>query len=351
MLADRPDYVVGVDTHVDSHTAAVVAAATGVVGGRITVTADRAGYGRLVRFAGRCARGRRVWAVEGTGSYGAGLAAFLADRGERVVEVDRPKRPARRDGAKSDELDAIRAAQETLSREHHAVPRRRGEREALRVLLATRESAVRSKTKAIELLKSLLISAPDSLREELRHGTTTQQLARCSRLRTNPSHSVERACTTIALRSTARRVLALQQEAAEMEREIAAIVGEASPQLLAEFGVGSITAAHILTAYSHRGRFRSEAAFASLAGTAPIPASSGQTERHRLNRGGDRQLNRALHTIVLVRMRDHPQTRAYIARRTTEGLSTREIHRCLKRYTARHIYRLLQADQITTTRP
>ena len=241
-------------------------------------------------------------------------------------------------------FDAIRAAQEALSRRHHTVPRRRGEREAIRVLLATRESAVHSKTKAIALLKSLLISAPQSLRQELRHLTTTQQLSRCAKLRTHRAQSIEHRATIIALRSSARRVLALRQEAADLEKEIATIVGQSAPQLLSQPGVGTITAAQILNAYSHHGRFRSEAAFAALAGTAPIPASSGQTIRHRLNRSGDRQLNRALHTIVLCRMRDDPQTRAYTSRRTSEGLSSREIHRCLKRYTARRIYRLLQTS-------
>lgn len=342
MLADQADYVIGVDTHRDSHSAAVVTAATGVVEGQAKFPADGPGYRRLLRFAQKHAPQRRVWAIEGTGSFGAGLATFLADQEEQVIEVDRPKRPARRDGAKSDELDAIRAAREALSRKHHAVPRQRGEREAVRVLLATRESAVRSKTKAIALLKSLLLSAPQSLRQELRNATTTQQLARCAKLRTNPSQSTEQRCTIIAMRSTARRVLALQQEAADLEKEIATIVGQTTPQLLTQPGVGTITAAQILIAYSHPGRFHSEAAFAALAGTAPLPASSGQTVRHRLNRGGDRQLNRALHTIVLCRMRDDPQTRAYTTRRTAEGRSTREIHRCLKRYTARHIYRLLQ---------
>jgi transposase len=341
MLADQADHVLGIDTHRDSHSAAILAADTAVVQGQTTVAANERGYRRLLRFARENAPGRRAWAIEGTGSYGAGLAVFLQGEGELVLEVDRPRRPARRDRAKSDELDAIRAAREALTREHLARPRQRGEREALRVLLTTRDSAVRSKRAAITLMKGLLVSAAPSLREGLRALATREQLARCARLRINPTQSSEQRATTIAIRASARRTLALQDEALELEREIELIVSRIAPVLLGEMGVGPIVAAQILCAYSHPGRIRSEAAFAALGGVAPLPASSGQTVRHRLNRSGDRQLNRALHTIVLCRMRDDPQTRAYTARRQAEGRSTREIKRCLKRYTARHLYRLL----------
>jgi transposase len=343
MLADQADHVLGVDTHRDSHSTAILAADTAVVQGQITVAANERGYRRLLRWALENAPGRRAWAVEGTGSYGAGLTVFLHREGELVLEVDRPRRPVRRDRAKSDELDAIRAAREALTREHLAQPRQRGEREALRVLLATRHSAVRSKRAAITLMKGLLVSAAPSLREGLRALSTREQLARCARLRVNPAQSSEQRATIIAIRASARRALALAEEALELEREIEPIVARLAPALLAEMGVGAIVAAQILCAYSHPGRIRSEAAFAALGGVAPLPASSGQTVRHRLSRSGDRQLNRALHTIVLCRMRDDPQTRAYTTRRQAEGRSTREIKRCLKRYTARHLYRLLNA--------
>ncbi len=343
MLADQADYVLGIDTHRDSHSAAILAVETAVVQGQIIVAANERGYRRLLRFACENAPSRRAWAVEGTGSYGAGLTVFLQREGELVLEVDRPRRPAVRDRAKSDQLDAIRAAREALTREHLARPRQRGEREALRVLLATRDSAVRSKRAAITLMKGLLVSASPTLREGLRALPTRDQLARCARLRISPTQDAEQRATTIAIRASARRALALQDEALELEAEIKPIVTDLAPWLLAEMGVAAIVAAQILCAYSHHGRIRSEAAFASLAGVAPIPASSGQTVRHRLNRSGDRQLNRALHTIVLCRMRDDPRTRAYTARRQAEGRSTREIKRCLKRYTARHLYRLLQA--------
>lgn len=343
MLADDIDFVVGVDTHRDSHTATVINPA-GASRGDVTVPADAAGYRRLLAFAERTAPGRRCWAIEGTGSFGAGLTAFLLDVGERVVEIDRPKRPARRNGAKSDQLDAIRAAREALSREHLAEPRQRGRREALRVLLTTRQGAMTARTQAITHLKALLVSAPDQLRDDLRRHTTDRLLARCARLRLGAGQDAEHRATLLALRATARRALALEAEAGELEHELAALVAELAPELLAEPGVGPITAAQLLVTFSHHGRLRSEAAFAALGGVAPIPASSGQIVRFRLNRGGDRQLNRALHTIVISRLRHDPHTQAYAARRTTEGKSPRDIKRCLKRYAARRLFRLLLAN-------
>lgn len=341
MLADQVDYVIGVDTHRDSHSAAVCSSG-GAVTAEATVAADALGYNRLLRFACEQAPGRRVWAIEGTGSFGAGLTSVLLERGEWVVEIDRPVRPARRNGAKSDALDAARAAREALSRKHLAQPRRRGQREALRVLLTTREGAVTARTKAIAQLKALIVNAPDKLRQQLRTLSREQQLSRCARLRTNPAHSAELHATTIALRSTARRALTLQAEAAELEAQLQPLVRELAPALLAEPGVGVITAAQLLSSWSHRGRFRSEAAFASLAGAAPIPASSGQLIRHRLNRGGDRRLNRALHTIVLSRLAHHPETKRYATRRAADGKTPREIKRCLKRHLARRLYRILE---------
>jgi transposase len=343
MLADRAEHVIGVDTHRDSHTVAVCTP-TGAVVAETTVSADAAGYRRLLRFVCERAAGQRMWAIEGTGSFGAGLTGFLLARDEWVVEVDRPARPARRDGAKSDRLDALRAAREALTRQHLAQPRRRGDREALRVLLASREGAILARTQAVGQLKALIINAPDQLRRQLRQLTTHGQMRRCSRLRTSPAHSTEHRATIIALRSIARRAIALTAEAAELESELHELVLTLAPVLLAEPGVGPITAAQLLASWSHPGRFRSEAAFASLAGAAPIPASSGQLVRHRLNRGGDRQLNRALHTIALSRLGHHPETKRYAARRSAEGKTAREIRRCLKRHLARRLYRILEAS-------
>lgn len=283
-------------------------------------------------------------AIKSSGSFGAGLTVFLLEHDERVVESDRPARPARRNAAKSDELDAIRAAREALTREHLAQPRCRGDREAVRVLLITRRGAIRGRTRATNHLKALVITSHEQLRHQLRATPTDELVARCARLRTAPSHSVEHRATVIALRRCAQRVLMLEGEANDLESELEQIVRRVVPQLLAETGVGPISAAQLYVSWSHPGRLRSDAAFAMLGGAAPIPASSGQTVRYRLTRGGDRQLNCALHTIVLSRLMHDPATRAYAARRAAQGKTPREIKRCLKRYVARHLFRLLEAQ-------
>jgi transposase len=351
MLADQVDHVIGVDTHRDWHVAAIVAAPSGVLELDTTIVANPVGYTRLLRFARQHARGRRVWAIESSGSFGAGLATFLLEHGEWVAEVERPARPARRNGAKSDALDALRAAREALSREHLAQPRCRGDREAVRVLLVTRRGAMRARTRAINQLKALVVTAREQLRHQLRGLDSDTLVTRCARLRTAPSHSVEHRATVIALRHTARRALALEAEANELETELEAILTRVVPGLLAETGIGPISAAQLYCSWSHRGRLRTEAAFAMLGGSAPIPASSGQTVRYRLNRGGDRQLNCALHTIVLSRLKHDPATRAYAARRLAEGKTPREIKRCLKRYLARRLFRLLEASGPHPTAP
>jgi transposase len=342
MLADRVDAVIGVDTHKHTHTAAVVTPTGGLIA-NVTRPTDGQGIADILAFAHDRAPGRRVWAIEGTGSYGAGLTSALLERGEWVVEIDRPRRAARR-GGKSDELDALRAAREALSRDHLAQPRRRGEREALRVLLCTREAAVRTRTRSVDALHALVLCAPAGIRRQLRGLRTSALLRRCARLRLGADRSSEERATIMALRSTARRAFACEAEAAELESDLRVLVEATQPGLLAEPGVGPITAARILNAWSHPGRMRSEAAFAMLAGVAPIEASSGQTVRHRLNRAGDRQLNRALHTVILSRLRYDAETRDYAARRTTEGLTEPEVRRCLKRHVARRIFRRLEAS-------
>lgn len=340
MLADQVDAVIGVDTHKHTHTAAVVTPIGGLLD-HVTVPTDVFGAKRVLAFARERVPGRRVWAIEGSGSYGSGLTTYLLEQGEWVAEIDRPRRPARRNGAKSDELDAVRAAREALSRGHLAQPRRRGDREAIRVLLCTREGAVLGRTRAIAQLHSLVVNAPTGIRDQLRTLGTDRLLGRCARLRTGASQSTEQQATITALRSTARRALALEAEAADLESALGLIVGRLAPDLLAEPGVGTMSAARILNAWSHQGRIRSEAAFAMLAGVSPIPASSGETVRHRLNRSGDRQLNRALHTIVLSRLQHDAETRAYAARRRAEGRTDREIKR-FKRFVARSLFRLLE---------
>jgi transposase len=342
-LAEMASHVVGVDTHKDTHTAAVVAAMSGGIEATETVPATRDGYESLLdladRFSGPC---ERAWAIEGTGSYGAGLAEFLARRGELVIEVDRPIRPARRDGAKSDTLDAVRAAREALGRTKWAHPRARGEREAMRVLVATREGAVRDRTRATNQLKAMIVSAPDELRDRLRTESGKELVARCRRLRDVPARDADYRATVAALRRLAQRIDHLDIEIKAHDRDLTALTDQHCPQLVAELGIGPIVAAQTYIAWSHPGRCRNEAAFASLAGVAPIEASSGKITRHRLNRAGDRQLNRALHTIVLTRARSDETTKAYIKQRVADGKTEREARRCLKRYLARHLYRLLE---------
>lgn len=219
MLADTVDAVIGVDTHRDTHTAQIIAAKTGALGPDVTYGADGLGYRRMLAFADKHAcEGERLWAIESTGSFGAGLTTYLRERGERVAEIDRPKRPARRNGAKSDRLDALRAAREALERPHLAEPRMRGQREAIRVALRTREGAVRARTVAICHLKALIVTAPEGLRGNLRR--ERDLLGRCSRLRTGPAQSLEHRATVCALRCTARRALALEAEASELESEL-----------------------------------------------------------------------------------------------------------------------------------
>jgi len=205
---------------------------------------------------------------------------------------------------------------------------------------------VLSRTRAVTSPRALAADAPEGIRNQLRHLDTDDLLARCARLRTGPSQSTEHRATTAALRSTARRALACEAEAADPGSALELLVRQEGVVLLAEPGVGPITAAAILNAWSHAGRIRSEAAFAMLAGVAPIPASSGQTVRHRLNRAGDRQPDRALHTIVLSRLMHHAETRAHAKRREAEGKTRREIKRCPRRHLARRIYRLLEHAEI-----
>lgn len=341
-LSEIVEVVIGVDTHVDTHTAAVVDARTGAVLDGLTVPTTPRGYQDLVDLADAHSP-LRVWAVEGTGGHGAGLARHLAQGEELVVELDRPERAQRRHGAKSDPLDAVRAAREALARTTLGTPRAGGDRQALSVLLAARRSAVEAATVAQRQLFSLVIAAPEQLRSKLRGRTLPEMVKIAARLRVQAGWDTESATTATTLRVLARRVQALTAEAAELEKQILAIVRTWRPDLLEEVGVGPIVAATVLCAWSHHGRVHSEAAFAMLAGVAPIPANSGQvTTRYRLNRYGDRQLNRALHVVVLSRQRFHAPTKAYTDRRTAHGKTPREIRRCLKRYIARDLYRLLE---------
>jgi transposase len=347
MLADQVDYVVGVDPHRDVHALAVVEVRTGAVVLEAAIDASTAGYRRALDLADEYAPGRRAFAVEGSGSFGSGLSRFLTARGEAVFEVGRLRRE-RRSGGKTDALDAIRAARVVLAQEWPAKPRAGGEREALRALMAARDGAVNARRAALCQLRDLIVTAPEPLRGELRPLTRGRLLKRLAAVHPSRHRHVELRGTLYALRSVARRIEHLTAEERELETEISALTRKLAPHLLDEPGVGTLAAAQLLLSWSHPGRVRSEAAFARLAGCAPIPASSGQTIRYRLDRSGDRQLNRALHMILITRRRWHQPTIDYIARRRADGKSSREANRCLKRYLARNLYRLLEHPPIAT---
>ena len=341
MVAELVDYVVGVDPHRDRHALAIVEVRTGGVVFEASVAANSSGYARALELANEHAPRRRAFAIEGSGSFGAGLSRFLSGEGERVLEVGRLRRE-RRSGGKSDALDAIRAARSVLAQTRAAEPRAGGEREALRALMAAREGAVNARRAALCQLRGLLITTPEPLRSELRPLTRAQLLRRLGAARPDRRRDLELRGTLQALRALARRVRQLTAEERELAGEIEALTRTLAPQLLDQPGVGPLAAAQLVISWSHPGRIRNEAASARLAGCAPIPASSGLTIRHRLDRSGDRRLNRALHMILVTRRRAHPPTIAYIQRRTHDGKTSREAIRCLKRYLARNLYRLLE---------
>jgi transposase len=341
MLADQLDYIVGVDPHRDTHALAIVHVVSGAVVVEATVFADSDGYAEALRLVEEHAPGRRAFAIEGTGSYGFGLTRFLRGRGERALEVGRLRRE-RRSGGKTDALDAVRAARGALANERPSTPRAGGERQALQALVAAREGAVNAKRAGLCQLRDLLVTTPEPLRSQLRPLTRARLLQRLAATRPHGRQDPELRGSLLALRSIARRVLQVSAEERELAREIETITRRLAPQLLDQPGVGPHAAAQLVLSWSHQGRITSEAAFARLAGTAPIPASSGQTIRYRLDRSGDRKLNRALHQILVTRKRTHPATIAYIERRLQEGKTRREANRCLKRYLARSLYRLLE---------
>ena len=337
-LAEDYDYVIGGDPDRDTIDLAVLDTATGGLRAHLEAPADGAGYARMLDWARDHAPGRRVWALEGTGSFAAGLAGELALAGEDVVEVGALKRAR---GAKNDRLDAVRAARTAMAREHQSSPRVRGLREAIRALAATRQAVLVSRTKAINELKSLIVVSPEALRALLRSRPLAVQLTLIESMSTPAAATVEHRVTVLTLQSITARIRFLTGQLADIDPELARLIQEhpAGRALLAEPGVGPVVAAQLLISWSHPGRVRSEAAFASLAGVAPLEASSGQRTRHRLNRGGDRALNRALHTVAITRIR----CRAYEARRTLQGKTHRDIRRCLKRTLARHLYRVMEA--------
>ena len=345
----RRRIVGGVDTHADTHHAAVLL----MNGGRLAdaeFPATEAGYARLIDWLRGWGRVHAV-GVEGTGSYGAGLTRVLHAAGVRVVEVNRPDRRQRRLVGKSDPLDAYAAADAVLAGRAMAAPKLGlGVAEALRALHLTRAGAVKARTATINELRALLVTAPGQLRDQLRELSTTALITACTRLRPAADLTDPGQATKHALRSLARRYRALTEEITDLDTQLRPLVEQACPALLATHGVGVETAAQLLiTLGDNPDRLGSEAAFAALCGVAPIPASSGKTSnKHRLCRGGDRQANRALYIITLARLATCERTRTYLKRRTHQGLSKKDIIRCLKRYIAREIYNTLTSTNTTT---
>ncbi len=339
---DRVDGVVvvgGVDTHRDTHVGAVVDS-TGRLLGSALFRADPAGYGQLVAWMASWGRVSRV-GVEGTGSYGAGLARHLLGTGIDVVEVNRPNRQLRRRQGKDDHTDAEAAARAALSGEAAAVPKSGdGPVEWIRMLALTRRSAIKARTQAANQIHSVLVSAPEPLKAQLRGMNLKARVRVCARFRPSGESSVSYA--KLALRRLARRYQVLDTEIAELNIEIRRLCAKANPALLAAKAVGPDTAAALLVAAGDNPeRMNSERSFAALCGVSPVQASSGRTVRHRLSRGGNRQANSALWRIATNRMRTDPATKEYVARRQAEGKKRTEIIRCLKRHIAREVYRLL----------
>src|SRR5215471_17624843 len=331
----------GVDTHADVH----VAAALDPIGGLLGVQefpATPAGYAQLLGWLGGFGT-VRLAGVEGTGSYGAGLARYLAGAGVRVVEVDRSDRQDRRRAGKSDPLDAVSAARAALSGRAAGAPKGRdGQVEAIRALMVAKRSARSERTQTTGQARALIVTGPDDVRARFAAHAPTELVAELASLRPRPG-SMVRYHTLLSLRELGRRAQFPGAQLARLDALIVPLVTARAPGLLGLYGVGPDTAALLLIAAGDRpGRLRSEAAWAHLCAVAPIPASSGKTRRHRLNRGGNREANHALRRIVITRMSAHPATRAYLERRTAEGLSKKEIIRCLKRYVAREVYPYLR---------
>jgi transposase len=343
VTATPDDVVAGVDTHKDTHHVAVLALNGAQLGDR-QVPATTAGYDELARFVASFGT-VRVIGVEGTNSYGAGLSRHLATAGATVVEVIRPKRAQRRRG-KSDPIDAAAAAQQVLADlETGTLPTPKsadGTVEQIRHLLTARRSAVKARSIAIQQIKNMLVTAPQPIRdrfEPLRDAVLIQTLAA---IRPAPATESVEAAAGRALRTLARRYQHVSTEITELDADLDVLNQHAAPALNAAFGLGTVTTATLLvTAGDNPERLRSEASFAALTGTAPIPASSGRTNRHRLNRGGDRQANWALHQIALVRWSHDPATKTYATRLRASGKSTKDILRCLKRAIARQVWHLL----------
>jgi transposase len=343
MLAEVVDAVIGTGTHRDSHEVEIADPAGRPVTA-LRIGNDSGGFAQLLATIAEVAPGPRVTVcAEGSRSYGIGLARALAAAGLLVIECEQPSRKQRRGKGKSDPIDAHLAVLAALRMDTSRLPAPRadGDREALRILLVARQEITAARTAQANRLRALLLAGGDTDRQAAR-GALTQSVLTGRAQRTLPAGA--RRDHAIRQAEIARLALALDQARRQLKdnhRQLLAIVNHIAPALTSRYGIGPVSAAQAIVSFSHPGRCRNEAAFAALSGTSPIPASSGQTIRHRLNRGGDRALNRAIHAIALTRIRSRPRTRAYITRRTAEGKTPREIRRCLNRYIARELYRQL----------
>ncbi len=335
------EVVGGVDTHADFHVVAAVDANGGVLDVERFPASDE-GYEDLLSWLAELGEVRRV-GVEGTGSYGVGLARFLIEADIEVVEVDRQNRQVRRKKGKSDPTDAVTAARAALSGEAAVVPKlRNGPVEQMRVLLVARRSARLQRSQTLNQLRHLVFTAPEPIRARFKDRPQIGLVKEAAAMRPNPASDPVTYTTNLMIRNLARRIRALTGEVKDIDSMLKDLVEQAAPDLLDVYGVGPDGAATLLvTAGDNPERIRSERSWAHLCGVTPIPASSGKTIRHRLNRGGDRHANSALHRIVLTRMSNHPETRAYVVRRRAEGLNSFEIMRCLKRYVARQVFKHL----------
>ena len=340
MAGERCCVTAGVDTHGDVHVAAALDSATGRPVGTGSFPTTPAGYGALLSWLRSFGDLEQV-GVESTGSWGAGLARYLHAAGVAVIEVDRPDRKTRRFEGKSDPIDAVAAAQAVLwGRASGKAKTKDGLVEAIRVLQVVYQGGVKDRTRAINQFKALLVTAPERLRANLRSLPFAAQLTRARRL--GAVDDIVDTETRLALRELAGKIGFLDAQCGRLRIRIGELAAQASPALVGLTGVGPHVAAQLLAAAGDNPqRLSSEAAFAKLCGACPIPASSGKTSRHRLNRGGDRRANNALFTMVLVRMRHDPATRAYTARRSAEAKTRKEIIRCLQRYIAREVYQAL----------
>lgn len=342
ILAELVDAVVGGDTHRDQHALELVSA-TGITVATKVVDNNETGFVEALAWIAEHSPGPRIAiALEGTRSYGIGLARAMSTAGLTVIEVEQPRRDDRRNG-KSDPIDAHLAALRALrmDAERLPTPRADGDREALRILLGARREMVVTKTKQISRLRALLITGDESDRQLSRGPLGLTTLAAISRRGGRTDETREQAVRRVEARRLALAIRDATHQLAENKKQLAALVADICPGLLTKLGVGPVSAAQAIASWSHPGRCRSEAAFAALAGASPVPASSGRTIRYRLNHGGDRDLNRALHDVVLTRWRCCPRTRNYIAKRRAEGKNDNEIRRSLKRYVARELYRAL----------